>query len=266
MSPATAAFLATLALVAAAHASPVRFIALGHVENNAFNSGTFAGIPGLPTITPVRLQINLDSDVYLDSPNLPGRTRGYSFGAADLTFDVGAVHAIPRADQALNYFVIRNDDPGVDGVFISRGTDIDVEIPLAMTPNNYGVAFLRTFDSATVFPSLDILQCTGNWTYEFMSSYNWAVQRGEGNTPLIVWYDSFSITRQCGKGDVGQAGGLPDFDGQLDNNDFIAFINFFFDENSIADMGIAGGLPGSDGQFDNNDFIAFINEFFNGCD
>ncbi|MFT3683520.1 MAG: GC-type dockerin domain-anchored protein [Phycisphaerales bacterium] len=65
--------------------------------------------------------------------------------------------------------------------------------------------------------------------------------------------------------DCGAAGGLPGSDGQYDNNDFIAFINYFFAQNPHADMGRAGGLFGDDGRYDNNDFIAFINQFFAGC-
>jgi hypothetical protein len=69
----------------------------------------------------------------------------------------------------------------------------------------------------------------------------------------------------CGPADIGSAGGLPGADNHLDNNDFIAFINFFFNGNPLADRGVTGGLPGHDGQFDNNDFIVFINQFFAGC-
>ncbi|MFT3684780.1 MAG: GC-type dockerin domain-anchored protein [Phycisphaerales bacterium] len=69
----------------------------------------------------------------------------------------------------------------------------------------------------------------------------------------------------CGPADLGRAGGLPGGDGHLDNNDFIAFISHFFNNNAAADLGIAGGLNGHDGQFNNNDFIAFINLFFSGC-
>ncbi|MFT3684663.1 MAG: GC-type dockerin domain-anchored protein [Phycisphaerales bacterium] len=66
--------------------------------------------------------------------------------------------------------------------------------------------------------------------------------------------------------DVGSQGGLPGPDGSLDNNDFIAFISAFFDNNqSAADLGAQGGLPGADNALDNNDFIAFINAFFTGC-
>ena len=65
--------------------------------------------------------------------------------------------------------------------------------------------------------------------------------------------------------DLGRAGGLPEPDGMLDNNDFIAFINYFFAFDFRADVGIGGGLAGHDGLYDNNDFVAFITGFFNGC-
>ena len=64
--------------------------------------------------------------------------------------------------------------------------------------------------------------------------------------------------------DVGVAGGLPGADGAFDNNDFIAFIDFFFAGDPRADMGVAGGLRGVDQQLDNNDFIVFIDAFFLG--
>ena len=65
--------------------------------------------------------------------------------------------------------------------------------------------------------------------------------------------------------DLGVQGGGPGQDGQLDNNDFIAFITHFFNSDPRADMGVQAGLPGSDGLYDNNDFIAFISAFFDGC-
>ena len=69
----------------------------------------------------------------------------------------------------------------------------------------------------------------------------------------------------CGPGDLGSAGGELGADGQLDNNDFIAFITLFFEGDARADFGSAGGVAGSDGAFDNNDFIAFITAFFANC-
>jgi probable HAF family extracellular repeat protein len=65
--------------------------------------------------------------------------------------------------------------------------------------------------------------------------------------------------------DLGMQGGLPGADSQLDNNDFIAFINYYFASDAHADLGVQGGGPGHDGVLDNNDFIAFIGLFFSGC-
>ena len=94
------------------------------------------------------------------------------------------------------------------------------------------------------------------------------------SAPLTARLDELFISLRDGPGsepfdcpaDLGGAGGLPVPDGVLDNNDFIVFINYFFDADPLADVGVQGGGPGQDGAFDNNDFIAFINLFFEGCD
>ncbi|MFT3683511.1 MAG: GC-type dockerin domain-anchored protein [Phycisphaerales bacterium] len=78
------------------------------------------------------------------------------------------------------------------------------------------------------------------------------------------YVDVIAVPPPC-TADMGAAGGAPGQDGVLNNNDFIAFINYFFAANTHADLGKTGGLPGSDGLYDNNDFIAFINLFFAGC-
>ncbi|MFT3686543.1 MAG: GC-type dockerin domain-anchored protein [Phycisphaerales bacterium] len=74
-----------------------------------------------------------------------------------------------------------------------------------------------------------------------------------------------TVPAHCGLADIGVQGGTPGQDNALDNNDFIAFINFFFAADGRADFGMQGGQPGADGMFDNNDFIAFINAFFANC-
>jgi len=65
--------------------------------------------------------------------------------------------------------------------------------------------------------------------------------------------------------DLGSTGGVAGSDGELNNNDFVVFIDFFFNANPAADFGSTGGVPGSDGAFDNNDFVTFIDAFFTGC-
>jgi hypothetical protein len=66
--------------------------------------------------------------------------------------------------------------------------------------------------------------------------------------------------------DVGSTGGVAGPDGTLDNNDFVAFIDAFFNGDMLfADIGKTGGIAGPDNTLDNNDFIVFIDGFFNGC-
>jgi hypothetical protein len=66
--------------------------------------------------------------------------------------------------------------------------------------------------------------------------------------------------------DVGSAGGATGPDGLLDNNDFVAFITAFFNNDFMtADIGRTGGVAGPDNALDNNDFIAFIDAYFAGC-
>jgi len=65
--------------------------------------------------------------------------------------------------------------------------------------------------------------------------------------------------------DLGRQGGVAQPDGRLDNNDFIVFIDEFFDQSTVADRGSTGGVPGPDGAFDNNDFVVFVDQFFAGC-
>jgi len=64
--------------------------------------------------------------------------------------------------------------------------------------------------------------------------------------------------------DMGSQGGQPGADGVLDNNDFIAFIDYFFNNDPRADVGAQGGVRGVDQKLDNNDFISFIDAFFQG--
>ncbi|MBY0308952.1 MAG: hypothetical protein K2Q09_09440, partial [Phycisphaerales bacterium] len=88
---------------------------------------------------------------------------------------------------------------------------------------------------------------------------------GAPSTVAVAGVPVPATPAQCGPADMGRQGGLAGQDGQLDNNDFVVMINFFFANDGRADLGQQGGLVGADGQFDNNDFIVFINLFFAGC-
>jgi hypothetical protein len=84
-----------------------------------------------------------------------------------------------------------------------------------------------------------------------------------GNYRISFSGTCFATGAACGPADLGSTGGVPGADNHLDNNDFVVFIDFFFNHNPLADQGSTGGVPGSDGIWDNNDFVVFIDNFFN---
>jgi probable HAF family extracellular repeat protein len=84
---------------------------------------------------------------------------------------------------------------------------------------------------------------------------------GLGATSAVLLYP---LPPACAA-DIGSQGGVPGADGSLDNNDFVVFIDYFFNQDSHADVGVQGGVPGHDHTFDNNDFVVFIDQFFAGC-
>ncbi|MFO0832819.1 MAG: hypothetical protein U0637_13385 [Phycisphaerales bacterium] len=207
-----------LAWAGVARAEPdVRVVVTGTVESNAFSSGTYAGIP---PGAPVTMTIDLDSHDYLDSPSLPGVTRGYRFGAGTFSLSVGAVTRSLRTVPALPaYFVLRNNDPRVDGFFLSQGTDIDTQCPLNMTPNNYGIAFSRTFGSVPpvgndpTLPSVNIMDALGSWGLDNISSYNFTIELNEVVTPMIFAYQTITLSPLgpvCDSIDFNQDTLLPD--------------------------------------------------------
>jgi hypothetical protein len=76
----------------------------------------------------------------------------------------------------------------------------------------------------------------------------------------------YIVSERCGLADVGVAGGVEGSDQRLDNNDFVVFVSWFFDQDRRADIASEGGAAGADGAFDSNDFVIFIQRFFAGCD
>jgi hypothetical protein len=155
-----------------------------------------------------------------------------------------------------------DDDDGADlGAFISLGAGGGTTIGSTDT------ATTRSDGRDGSLPAGTYYLAAAEYNTTFGNAFNTTLSFGEGGGALDVALRSGRIEQQtgCGPADLGAAGGVPGSDGALDNNDFIAFINYFFASDPHADKGVAGGLPGSDGLYNNNDFIAFISLFFSGC-
>lgn len=179
-----------LALPAAA--AEVHVEIRGSVDYNVIRGD----LNGIPSGAPVVLGFDLDSTKFVDNPNYP--TRGYLVDLGSFDMNFGGVHIGLDDPQPYGdaYFVLRDNDPAVDGFFMSQGS---LDYPMSLTIHVPGLApehefdFLRTFDNATTLHSLDILDATGTYGFENMSSYQWTIGRF-GNPGAEVMYESISIT------------------------------------------------------------------------
>ncbi len=261
---------AIVALSSLSLAAGVRVTVTGSIESNSFPANGVNTFGGILAGAPVTLTLELDSTQFLESPNLPGRTRGYVIQPGTMRLRVGTVTA-PRLETTPAYFVLRNNDPRVDGFFLSQGTDIDTEIPLQMIPANFGVQFSRTFGIDTPAPtpddsltSLNILDAVGSWQLNDLSSYNFAVGIGEINVPLVLAYESITIETLC-PADLDDGSGTGASDGAVTINDLLYFLGAFEAGTAAADLDNGSGTATPDGGVTIDDLLFFLVRFEGGC-
>jgi hypothetical protein len=78
------------------------------------------------------------------------------------------------------YFVLRNNDPAVDGFFLSLGTDLPSGLELNVAANVAGTRFFRSAFSVTYegtrLPSLDILDAVGVYDYTGLTVFHFVCE------------------------------------------------------------------------------------------
>jgi hypothetical protein len=163
----------------------------GVVESNLIG-GSHAGV--MPN-DPVIMSFNVDSDNFVNSPSFP--TRGYPLDLSSFSMTVGGNPVTLDNPQPFGpaYFVLRNNDPVVDGFVLSRNVDfpqpVSVHIP-GLSPT-HELDFLRTFNNGTPLSSLDILDALGFYDFTNLSVYNWTIGRF-GNVGGLYTYETITLT------------------------------------------------------------------------
>ena len=231
--------LAVAAGLVAATSAPAVIVHVeitGTVDYNVYTTGPLA--PARPG-DPVRIAFDVDSDVWVNSPTYP--TRGYPIIQSTWVMTAGAGGvglASPMPTGTVPYFVIRDNDPGVDGFLVSAGVDYPFSVPVNIP--NMGFEFLRTFTSNTMWNSRDILGALGDYGFEFMSSYQCTVGRGEfyffetAYERIRLWTDELPCPADYNA------------DGGVDGADVEAFYTDWEAGNSQADVNGDGGVDGGD--------------------
>lgn len=179
-------------VVSSVSAVDVNVLVRGVVDFNVIG-GNQAGIPpGAPVV----MSFNVDSNNFVNSPNFP--TRGYPLILGSFSMTVGGQPITidnPQPGGSTAYFVLRNNDPAVDGFVLSTSTDfplpVSVHIP-GLVPD-HELNFLRTFNDGTALPSLNILDALGTYDQSNLSVYNWTVGRF-GNSGAEYEYQSITLS------------------------------------------------------------------------
>ena len=149
---------------------------------------------GIPSGSPVQMSFNVDSNVYTNSGSFP--TRGYNVILNSFSMTVGGAPINIVDPQPPVYFVLRDNDPAVDGFFLSSNS-VDFPFPAQVTIPGlapvHDLDFLATYGSNTVLSSLNILDAVGTYDLTGISSYGWTVGRF-GNAGAEYAYQSMTIS------------------------------------------------------------------------
>ena len=115
-------------------------------------------------------------------------------------------------------------------------------------------------------PFIDPVWCWSSTGNEFTATTDGTGTPWEGGFgAALAFVVSGTVTTPGCAADIGAQGGIAGHDGVMDNNDFVVFIDYFFNMHDNADVGSQGGVAGPDEAWDNNDFVVFIDMFFQGC-
>ncbi len=185
--------LAACALPAIANAEIVKVEIAGEFEFNSVNSGP---IGDANTGDAMVFSFLLDSGDFVDSNNFP--VRGYAIDQASFQVQAGANTfgmANPYPAGQTPYFIVRNDDPAVDGFFL--GTSIDgfpngvaTDQPGAFGP--FHAIFNVAYDTDPL-SSLDIVDAAGVYDFTGLTSFNMGFEDGPFQ-PVGGLFESLTIT------------------------------------------------------------------------
>lgn len=171
--------LGLVAVASSAQADLVKVTMTGAVDFNVIGGS----MSGVNSGAPVSMSFNVDSNTFTNSAMFP--TRAYNVIDSSFVMTVGGNPVnFDNPQPTPYYFVLRDNDPAIDGFFMSAGTDLPspgaVHIP-GLTPT-HELNVLHTFTDGNVFNSLNILDAVG--TYDLSSNvsvYNWGIGRFGNN-------------------------------------------------------------------------------------
>lgn len=192
-----AAVLTAMSLFAAAPASAYfyKVIITGEVEFNQINGGLLGDANTGDT---VEASFILDVREFNNSNNFP--TRGYIMDPNSFSLSFGGGPSIglqnPTSPSDVPQFIIRNDDPAVDGFFL--GSNVDgfnngVALDQAGIFDAFRFNFLVTYNDDPL-ASLNLANATGLYGFDGLTNFNMTIDDGPFNAMGMV-FDTMSIQK-----------------------------------------------------------------------
>jgi len=169
----------------------VRVTFTGKVEYNQINPAPLGNVGAEENVT---LTFLIDSDDFVDSPSFP--TRGYAIttGSFSLAFESASLGLQEPFPTVLTpYFVLRDNDPAVDGFLVSKSNENPIGVPISQAgifeqfSNNTYVTY-----GGSTLSSLDILDALGIYEFAGLTVYNWTIDDGPFN-PLGIEFQVLTI-------------------------------------------------------------------------
>ena len=179
-----AALLAAFCLSPTVAADEVQVTVTGTIEFNQVGDPPLGnGGSG----DPCSMSFLVDSDNFEDSLNFP--TRGYIIDESSFVLNWnGSPIALQNPFPGTPYFVLRDNDPAVDGFFL--GTNVDVPfggISLEQVGifGNFAVNWSQTYTGDTL-SSLDILDALGSYDFTNLTVFNWSILDGPFDAAFMI--------------------------------------------------------------------------------
>ncbi len=199
----TLAALIMLAFLAAAPAQAglVKVEIMGEVEYNQVRAPASFNRDVVQPGDPVTVTFLVDSAVFVDSTNFPVRGYPVLLDSYMLQFDTmtgPVVEPFASPYPGTPFFVVRNNDPAVDGFYVStNNVDYPFEYFFVDEPGRLAPYFQQTFEVTYPqerLPSLDIYDAVGVYNFDGLSSYYFTMLDGFADA-MGIMYSQMTISR-----------------------------------------------------------------------
>jgi hypothetical protein len=146
---------------------------------------------------PVTLSFQVDSTIFLDSVMFP--TRGYEIIQDSFALTMGAVTIglqDPFPASETPYFVLRNDDPAVDGFLLASSPDVGqpdgVPLDQAGAFDQFRMVYATTYNNDPL-PSLDIADAVGTYDFTGLTVFSMRIADGPVESAMEMDFQQMTI-------------------------------------------------------------------------